>query len=237
LSQDMGSPATVERPLQVGVPGYLDMALFTFGPLGVVRFGRTFLRAVAGQLADIHRAAGDRVVFQLEVPTALIAVVSAPPPLRPAMAALMARLVTRQIAKAPAGSRFGVHLCLGDLGHRALRQLKTADPLVHLANAIVRQWPLGRRLEYLHLPMSGGDQPPTTDPAFYAPLRRLPGGVQLVAGIAHENQGEAEQVAVRTAVEKAVGRTVDIATSCGLGRRTPEQAEQAVAAMRALLKN
>jgi hypothetical protein len=233
--RDIGSPATTELPLQVGVPCYLDLALFGFGPLGVFRHSRLFLHAIAGDLADIHAEAGDRMVYQLEIPTALVAVASTPALLRPAMAWLMARLVTRQVAKAPQGSRFGVHLCLGDLGHRALRQLRTADPVVRLANAIARQWPHGRRLEYMHLPMSGGNLPPTTDPAFYKPLRRLRAGAEIVAGIAHEEQDRTAQLTVRTLVEQALGTTVDIATSCGLGRRTPEQAKQAVAAMRALL--
>jgi len=233
--RENGSPATSELPLQIGVPCYLDLALFIFGPLGVIRHRRMFLDAIAGQLADIHAQAGDRVVYQLETPVALVAVTGTPPPLRAAMARLIAGLVLRQVARAPRGSRFGVHLCLGDLGHRALRQLNTADPVVRLANAIARRWPTGRRLEYLHLPMSGGDLPPTTDAAFYAPLRGLRVGADVVAGIAHEGQDRTAQLAVRTLVERATGTTVDIATSCGLGRRTPEQAEQAIAAMRALL--
>jgi hypothetical protein len=226
---------TTRLPLQVGVPCHLDLALFAFGPLGVFRHSRPFLHAIAGQVADLHALAGDRVVYQLETATALIAVTAAPPPLRPAMARLMARLITRAVAAAPHGSRFGVHLCLGDLGHRALRQLPTADPLVRLANAVARQWPHGRRLEYVHLPMSGGNQPPTTDPAFYAPLRGLRVGTRVVAGIAHEDQDRTTQLTVRTLVEQALGTTVDIATSCGLGRRTPEQAERAVTAMHTLL--
>ncbi|QUQ66306.1 hypothetical protein [Kutzneria sp. CA-103260] len=214
-------------PLQVGIPGYLDMALFTFGPLGAIRHSRRFLLAVAEQIADI--AAPD-VVFQLEVPAALIAVASAPAFLRPAMANFMAYLVTRQVARAPEGSRFGVHLCLGDLGHRALRQLPDAGPLVLLANAIVRRWPDGRVLEYVHLPMSGGDEPPSTDGEFYAPLRRLR-EMPLIAGIAHELQDSGDQLRVRELVEQAVGRSVDIATNCGLGRRSAEEAERAVQAM------
>jgi hypothetical protein len=233
--RELGSPATAELPLQVGVPCYLDMALFTFGPPGVFRHSRPCLDAVSSQVAEIHAEAGDRVVFQLEVPAALITVAATPRPLRPAMAWLMAHLVDRQVARAPKGSRFGVHLCLGDLGHQAMRQLRTADPLVRLANAMARQWPRDRRLEFLHLPMSGGDVPPTTDAAFYAPLRRLRVDTEVVAGIAHENQDHATQLTVRSLVEEALGTPVAIATSCGLGRRTPEQAEKAVAAMRALL--
>jgi hypothetical protein len=226
-----------DRPLQVSVPGYLDMALFTFGPTGVPRYARVFRDALTAQIAAIHARAGDGAVFQLEVPAALVAVAATPPPLRAAMADLMARLVTRQVADAPEGSRFGLHLCLGDLGHRALRQLRSADPLVRLANAVVRHWPSGRGLDFVHLPMSGGDQPPSTDPAFYAPLRSLRTGCPVIAGIAHEEQDLADQVVVRRLVEDAVGTPVDIATSCGLGRRTPEQALRAVDRMRALLED
>jgi hypothetical protein len=227
---ELGTPL----PLQVGVPGYLDLALFTFGPAGVVRHGRTFLRAVAGELARI-RAASDNVVFQLEVPAALIAVLSAPAPLRPLMADVMARLVTAQVRSAPEGSRFGVHLCLGDMGHKALKQLKDTGPLVLLANALVRRWPAGRSLEFVHLPMSGGDVPPTTAPEFYAPLRRIGPNVHVIAGVAHEEQPYEDQLVVRRLVEEALGRRVDIATSCGLGRRTTEAAVRATESMLALL--
>jgi hypothetical protein len=229
--------ATPERPLQIGVPCYLDITLFTFGPVGVFRHSGAFLDAIAGQLEEIVGFAGDRVVFQLETPAALVAVASAPTPLREPMADLMARLVVRQAGRAPAGSRFGVHLCLGDLGHRAKRQLRTADPLVRLANAVQRRWPAERTLEFLHLPLSGAERPPTTDPAFYRPLLDLHrrATTRIVAGIAHEEQSPNDQLTVRGLVEQALGVEVDIATSCGLGRRTPEQARQAVERMRALL--
>jgi hypothetical protein len=235
VRRDIGSPATAVLPLQVGVPCYLDMAMIPFGPAGFLRHGRQFLHATAGQIADIHTEAGDSVVFQLELPAALIAVATMPRAFQPAMAWLMARIITRQVDHAPEGTRFGVHLCLGDLAHKAIRQLRTTDPLVWFTNAIVRQWPRGRRLEYVHLPLSGGELPPPTDSTFYQPLRGLRLDARVVAGIAHENQNRADQLAVRTYVEQALGTTVDIATSCGLGRRTPEQAEQVVAAMRALL--
>jgi hypothetical protein len=232
-----GTPATAERPLQIGVPCYLDLALFIFGPARMLGQMRVFREAVAAQIEEIVARAGDRVIFQLETPAALIAVASAPKLLRPALANYMARLVTRQAAQAPAGTRFGIHLCLGDLGHQARTQLPSADPLVRLAAALVRQWPQGRPLEFVHFPLSGGEAPPTTDPAFYAPLRDLNRDdlPQLIAGLAHENQPLADQLTIRGVVERQVGRPVDIATACGLGRRTPQQATEAVDRMRELL--
>jgi hypothetical protein len=230
-----GTPATYERPLQIGVPGYLDMALFIFGPVGAVRHGSAFLAAVAAQIETIVAAAGDRVVFQLETPAALIAVTSAPRPLRGPLADVLARRVLRQVSAAPAGTRFGLHLCLGDMGHHAKTQLPSAAPLVQLANALDRRWPASHQLDYLHLPLSGGKQPPSTDPSFFGPLRGLKVSTTVVAGIAHEEQSTAEQYAVRALVEDALGHPVDIATACGLGRRTPAEALGAVAAMQALL--
>lgn len=38
-----------------------------------------------------------------------------------------------------------MHLCLGDLGHRAKQQLTSADPVVRLANAVQRRWPARSR--------------------------------------------------------------------------------------------
>jgi hypothetical protein len=83
--------------------------------------------------------------------------------------------------------------------------------------------------------MFGGDVPPTTAPEFCAPLRKLVPSVRVIAGIAHEEQSYEDQFVVRGLVEDAVARPVGIATSRGLGRRTPEAAERVTKSMPALL--
>ncbi|WP_432542980.1 hypothetical protein [Kineococcus sp. SYSU DK002] len=237
--QDSQHPATPALPLQVGLPGHLDLAWFSFGPAAVPRAAPVVRRALGGEIARTVAAGGRSVVFQLELPAELVAVAAAPGPLRPAAARLVARLAVRPVAEAPAGTRFGVHLCLGDLGHRALRQLPDAGPLVQLTAALVRAWPAGRTLEFVHLPFSGGDRTPPADPAPYAPLRTLrgvlPEQVQLIAGVAHEGQAAEDQVRVLALVEEALGRRVDVATACGLGRRSPAAADAAVRATLRLL--
>ncbi|MFJ3224492.1 hypothetical protein ACIPJS_14210 [Streptomyces sp. NPDC086783] len=238
ILEDAGTPATRERPLQIGVPSYLDLALFILGPAGALRHSAAFLDAVCTEVDRVVSLAGDRVVLQVETPAALIAVASTPAPLRAAVARILGRLLLRQIRRAEDGSRLGLHLCLGDMGHEARVRLKSADPLVRLTVALARRWPTGPTLEFLHLPLCGGEHPPSTDPAFYAPLRRLrslPPAVTLIAGIAHENQSPEQQLVVRGMVESAVDRQVDIATACGLGRRTGHRARQAVDRMLALL--
>jgi hypothetical protein len=52
----------------VGIPGDLDLALFTFGPSGPVRHCRPFTEALAATMYQIRRMFGDDVLFQIEVP-------------------------------------------------------------------------------------------------------------------------------------------------------------------------
>lgn len=235
--QAAGTPATAERPLQVGVPSYLDLALFIFGPIGALRWAGVFLDAVTAQVERMVAHAGNRVVIQIETPAAAIAVASMPSSLQRRAADALGGLVLRQVRRAPQGARLGMHLCVGDMGHKARVRPSSVAPLVRLTNVLARRWPDGRTLEFVHIPLCGGEEPPTTDPTFYAPLRELDiaPNTTLVAGLAHEGATVEDQRAVRDLVERETGMEVDIATACGLGRRSREQAESAVERMRALL--
>ncbi|WP_344647782.1 hypothetical protein [Cryptosporangium japonicum] len=221
------------RGFQVGIPGAIDLALFTFGPTGVLRYERPFAEALAIAMHEVHR---DDVVFQVELPAELVLLTRAPRPARRALAGLLAGRVAALALGAPRGARFGAHLCLGDLNHRALGAPSDAQPLVELANALVERWPASRPLQYVHLPLAAGAEPPVVDPAFYRPLRGLrPGGVRVVAGYAHEEQDLGTQRRVRDQVEDAVGARVDVSTSCGLGRRDRAGAIAAMDRIRTLL--
>ncbi|MFZ0128235.1 MAG: hypothetical protein WB808_05245 [Candidatus Dormiibacterota bacterium] len=207
---------------QSGVPGDLDMALFTLGPLGVLRHRSAFRRATLREIREIHRRGGKDVVFQIEIPAELAFVARTPGPLRPLMARLLGRGVARLARQSPAGARFGIHLCLGDMNHRALASMPDTAPVVLLANAIVKAWPAGRPLEFIHAPFAAAEKEPRTDPAWYAPLQRLklPGTTRFAAGFVHEDQDLEVQRQLRSLIEGNVGREVDVSTSCGLGRRT-----------------
>jgi hypothetical protein len=85
---------------------------------------------------------GDDVLFQIEVPVESVLVARTPSALRPALAGLLARRIAALAQGAPEGSRFGLHLCLGDMNHRALRRLPDASPLVLLANAVAGRAPV-----------------------------------------------------------------------------------------------
>lgn len=211
----------------VGIPGDLDMAMFTLGPAGVLRHRNAFAEATVSSIRRIHEQQGADVVFQIEVPAELVLLARAPGPAQPALAAVLARGITAVATGAPAGARFGVHLCLGDMNHKAFGHMTDVAPLVHLANAIVSRWPSGRPLEFVHAPFAGADVPPSTDPAFYAPLSRLrlPSRTRFAAGFAHEKQGLPEQRRIRDLIDGHVGSAVDVAAACGLGRRTRPDAE------------
>ncbi len=211
---------------QVGIPGDLDMALFTLGPAGAFRHRAAFRAATVREIQDIHAKAGSSVLFQLEVPAELVFVSQLPRPVQPAMAAFLARGVCQLAALSPEGARFGIHLCVGDLGNKALGRMRDTRPLVTLTNAIVRRWPHGRPLAYVHVPLAAGDQPAPLDEAFYRPLSRLrlPPDVRFVAGFVHEHGSLDDQRHILRGVEHRLGRRVDVATACGLGRRTPDAA-------------
>jgi hypothetical protein len=221
----------------VGIPGDVDLALFTFGPSGPVRHLRPFTEALASTMHQTRALFGDDVLFQLEVPVESVMLARAPSGLRPAVARLLARRIAALAQGAPAGSQFGLHLCLGDMNHRALGRLPDASPLVLLANSVASRWPAGRPLRYVHAPLAAADDPPPASHAFYRPLAglKLVHGVRFVAGFAHEDQDAAVQFRIREMIEGAVGHPVDVSTSCGLGRREPAAALAAMDRIKLLL--
>lgn len=207
---------------QQGVPGDFDMAMFTLGPAGALRHRRPFTEATLAEIRDVKEITGPATIFQVEVPAELVILAKAPPPAQPALARLLARSITRLAAGATEGTRFAIHLCLGDMNNRAFGTMSDAGPLVLLANALGAAWPAGRPLELLHAPFAAADQPATTDPAFYAPLRslHLADDIRFAAGFAHEAQALDDQRRILGLIEEHLDRRVTIASACGLGRRS-----------------
>lgn len=215
---------------QVGIPGDIDLSMFTFGPVGPVRHRRPFGEALATTMHEVSAAYGDDVVYQVEVPAEVVLLTRAPARLRPVLAGRLGRQVAALAQGAPPGARFGLHLCLGDMNHKAFGHLADAELLVQLTNAAAAAWPSGRPLDFVHLPLAEADDPPSADPAFYGALAglRLGPEVRVIAGFAHEDQDIAVQRRIRAVIEDAVGRHVDVSHSCGLGRRTVAQADAAL---------
>ena len=122
-----------ELRFQVGIPGDFDMALFTLGPRAAFFGRRPFTDATVDEIRRIQAIAGDDVVFQLEIPAELVLVARTPGPLQPLIAMLLARGLRDVARQSPPGTRFGIHLCVGDMNHRALGRMRDVRPLVLLA--------------------------------------------------------------------------------------------------------
>lgn len=224
---------------QQGIPSDFDLAMFTLGPAGALWHRRAFTEALLAEVRDIRAITGPTTLFQIEIPAELVAVARAPSVLRRGLARLLARGVTALAGGAPLGTRFAVHLCLGDMNNRAFGTMDDAGPLVELANILMATWPAERPLELVHAPFAAADQPATTDPGFYAPLKDLaiPAQVHVAAGFAHESQSLEEQRRIRTIIEDHLGRPVTIAAACGLGRRSEEAGRAVLERMASLCED
>jgi hypothetical protein len=211
-----------DLPFQVGIPGPLDLAVDAFGfEVGFdPRYYQPSLEATVAQV-KIAAAGGEDVLFQLETPAALISVVMAGDAAAADTARQLAATTIQLPAAVPAGTRFGVHLCLGDLNHKSMVGMRDIAPAVLLANELAAAWPPDRTLEFIHVPFAAAEEPPTFDPAFYQALTSLeiPDLVRFIAGCIHESLSSDEQVELLRLIENRAGREVDVAAACGLGRR------------------
>ncbi|AYF76390.1 hypothetical protein D7D52_24065 [Nocardia yunnanensis] len=221
-----------ELSLQIGMPTDFTLTFIAMGMCGVRKHRKAFRDATVRDIAGIRALAGDDVVLQFEATAETVLMARTQPLHRQADLALgLGRGIAELAAATPAGTRIGVHLCLGSMRNKARTTLRDTRPLVALANSIARQWPSGRVLEFVHGPLAAGDIPPSVDPGFYAPLAELelPAATRFYAGLVHETPTEAQQIETLHMVETALGRPVDgVASACGLGRRPRPIAEALV---------
>ena len=234
LRERYGQP---QISFQVGTPAPMDLArAAAYGGVGAegqidAAFGSAFREATLREVRAIHAEAGDDVIFQIESVVAMATVATTPQNRQALVAKQMARALVEVPAGAPAATRWGIHLCLGDYQHRAIAEMGSARPLVTLANCVAALWPAGRSLEYIHTPFAAADKPGSLDPAWYEPLSELdlPDGIRFVAGFVHEDLDIDQLREVQGMIERNVGHEVDVAATCGLGRREdPAQAWDAM---------
>lgn len=218
---------------QVGVPTGFALGLAFASKLDWIRYTGAMNTVIAREVDAILQEAGDDVVIQVEVPPEIYAAHALPTPLL----GLALRPIVDLLGKIQRPAELGVHLCLGDFRNEALVHPKTLLKLTAFSNALVRAWPERHRLSYVHFPLAAGATPPPVSAAWYAPLARarLPQGARFVAGFVHEGRSAAELRRILATIEEARGEQVDIASSCGLGRRSPEVAERLLAMTAELL--
>ena len=233
-------PELAETKLQLSQPNPLDLAMFVFAgaavsagfPIGpalrrsthiaaALRHLPVFTEAVLQEITEVHRRYGDRIVWQVESPFALLSMVKADQ-LGARWAA--APLVSRQLAGLLSGiheigATTVVHLCYGDYQHKALLSPSSLAPAVTLLQHTERR--LRRRgtpLPPVHIPCAFGAEPAPLDAAFYAPLRASSPQWQLIAGVVSPESAD-DSARALSLFEQAAGRTAHgVATACGLGR-------------------
>ncbi|MEV0398820.1 hypothetical protein [Actinoallomurus sp. NPDC050550] len=231
-------PELADVRLQFGIPNPLDLAIFVFSgrPWWSLRHLPVFAQAAVDEVTALTADAGQDVVFQLETPAVLIGMDMARR--LPGGRTFAARLLTRQVAgllaRFPANAEMILHLCYGNHRNTELVAPRDLGPAVEylnlLAGALRRR---GRPLPPVHIPAAYGAHPSPKTEEFYRPLRRLDPEWKVIAGVAAATDSEGSAESLRL-VEAAAGREVyAVATACGLGRHTVEQAEKAVEAMAA----
>ena len=194
---------------QVGIPTGLGGAFPMMSPLDALRYATAFNKRMAYEVNEMFKLADpDDLVIQVEVPAELA--------------------FAHQLPDFEPKAEFGVHLCFGDLNNEALIKPETLDKMVLFSNQLVKKWPETHKLDFIHYPLAEAADPPPIEADYYAPLAKiqLPPGVRFVAGFVHEKRSEVELQEVLKNIEGLRGQAVDIACSCGLGRRPAEEAER-----------
>ncbi|MEM7343167.1 MAG: hypothetical protein AAF485_02910 [Chloroflexota bacterium] len=221
LREERGLP---DLKFQVGLPTGLGSAFPMMHPINALRYASAFAKRMAYEVNEMIKIAEpDDLLFQIEVPGELAMAYQLPGFLLDLSLRSILDLVNRIEPKA----LFGIHICFGDLNNEALLKSKTLDTMVRFSNRLVEKWPQTHELAYVHYPLAEAADPPPLDPVYYEPLRniKLPAGVRFVAGFVHDKRSEAEHQQILEIIEGIRGQRVDVASSCGLGRRPPDVAE------------
>lgn len=209
---------------QMGIPTGFAMGFAFARQIDGVRYTGAFNTVLAREVNAAFHEAGDDLIIQIEVPPELFLAYTLPSP----MMSLALRPIYDLLSKIAPGAQIGIHLCLGDFHNEALIHPKTLRKMVEFSNRLVDHWPSTHRLVYIHYPFAEGAVPPTLDWDYYEALRavRLPQGTRFVGGFVHELLSYEDNRRILNAIEDARDEEVDVAASCGLGRRTPEAAEK-----------
>ncbi|MFN8470981.1 MAG: hypothetical protein U0822_02070 [Anaerolineae bacterium] len=220
---------------QMGIPTGSAMGFIFPTPQEAGRYVRPFNSVLAREANAAIAEAGDDVIVQIEVPPELAMAYQYPS----MMHELGLNPIYDLVNKIAPGANIGIHLCLGDFHNKSLTHPDSLDTMVEFSNRLVDGWPASHRLAYVHYPLAEGNVPPTLDAAYYDPLKgvHLPGGTRFIAGFIHEKRSLPENQALLNTIEGIRGQAVDVACSCGLGRRTPQVGAQLLDLMRQIAES
>lgn len=219
---------------QVGLPTGLGITLVVLGPINGLRYAQAFNRRMATEANEIAKIAEPNdLIFQIEVPIEVIMFHMMPPLISNIVFGSITGLIKLLNPTIP----IGIHLCLGDLNNEALAKLSTLKSLVKFSNKLVNRLPNTHKLDFMHFPLAEGRIPPVVNDAFYNELKKikLPQGTRFIAGFVHEKLSLDEHKHLLRNIENIRGERVEVACSCGMGRRTSEFADQLLEIKKALV--
>lgn len=214
--------ANADLRFQVGIPGDLQLPFMAFKAAGFKdSHQRPFQEATADEIRRIHEGTNGHVVIQLEVPTETVLTAYTPRSHRAAVANKFARRIAALVRATPHDVTYGIHACNIDMNKKSLLPAVSTHATVTLANAIVNHWPKDRPpIEFFHFPWARGDRQPRFSDRLVRELRALtlPPTTRVIIGLAHDKQPLSQQTAGLHAIERVLGRPVDVSATCGLGR-------------------
>ncbi|WP_221568980.1 hypothetical protein [Alkalihalobacillus sp. TS-13] len=218
---------------QVGIPTGLAISLFMLESDNVFLYYEAFNQRLAYEVNEFLNEAGEDVIIQIEIPAELGLVYDSPSQYDFALTSII-DLVKR--IQEPV--KVGIHECYGDLNHKAFTHPQSLDRMVDFTNKLIDVWPKTHELTYIHFPLAIGHLPPTLNRHYYEPLKQiqLPDHTRFVAGIVHEECDLPELHQILNIIETIRNHKVDVACSCGMGRRSPDVSMRLMKFMKQLVE-
>jgi hypothetical protein len=219
----------------LGVPTGLGVTFATMKPITSLRYAEVFNERIATEVNNSISEADEDLLVQIEIPGELKMATMLPG----FLIGLSTRGIFSLIRKLDRNVEIGLHICLGDLNNIALIKAKNLKKLVKFTNHLIKHWPSGYKLNYVHIPLAEAKKPPTTNANFYQPLQdiKLPSGVTFVAGFAHEGNSNEDNVKIYNIIQSLREDEVAVSHSCGLGRRNKEEAIKALETLKHIVEN
>lgn len=235
FKQQVKESGRTDLRFQVGLPTAMGMTFGLMSPPNALRFAKAFNERLAHEANEILDFTDGDVQFQLEVPGELAMAYKLPK----FAVGLSLRTVLGLVKQIRPEAPFGLHLCFGDLNNKSLIKPPSLDKMVNFTNQLIAKWPKTHELNYVHVPLAEAKEPPPIEASWYAPLANLnlPPNVRFVAGFVHDKRSMEEHQQILKILEALRPDGVDIASSCGLGRRDRATAEKILDTTRQLAMN
>jgi hypothetical protein len=220
-------------PFQVGVPTGMAMSLHMLEPENIFRYFDSFNERLAYEMNQIIDYTNGDIVIQIECPAEIGLVYASPSQVEFALSSILG-LVNRLSRSV----KIGIHFCYGDLNNKALVRPESLEKMADFTNKLLSQWPKDHELSYIHFPLAEGNEGPRLDSDYYQPLGniQMPENVRFVAGFVHEKRSLEELKQLLHQIESIRDHQIDVACSCGMGRRKTEVGLQLMELMKQLVK-